>query len=93
MFYANVSRYDCLIVGAGLAGLTAARNLHRADNNILVIEAQERFGGRMYGGYLPSGQWIDRGGQWVGPTQDRFLALLDEYGIRRARCHDRLGKL
>jgi len=37
----------------------------------------------MHGQYLPSGQWIDRGGQWVGPTQDRFLALLDEYGVRR----------
>lgn len=76
-------RYDCLIVGAGLAGLIAARNLHRAGHTVSVVEAQERFGGRMYGEYLPSGQWIDRGGQWVGPTQDRFLALLDEYGIRR----------
>jgi len=32
---------------------------------------------------LPSGQWIDFGGQWEGPTQDRVLALLDEYGVRR----------
>lgn len=75
--------YDCIVVGAGLAGLIAARNLHRSGRNVLVIEAQDRIGGRMYGRYLPSGQWIDRGGQWVGPTQDRFLALLDEYGVRR----------
>lgn len=79
----NSTVYDSIIVGAGLAGLIAARNLHRSGHNVLVIEAQERFGGRMYGRYLPSGQWIDRGGQWVGPTQDRFLALLDEYDIRR----------
>jgi monoamine oxidase len=75
--------YDCIVVGAGLAGLIAARNLHRKGHDVLVIEAQDRFGGRMFGRHLPSGQWIDRGGQWVGPTQDRFLALLNEYGIRR----------
>lgn len=74
---------DCIIVGSGLAGLIAARNLHRLGHSVLVIEAQERFGGRMYGTKLPSGQWIDKGGQWVGPTQARFLALLDEYGVRR----------
>ncbi len=75
--------HDCIVVGAGLAGLVAARNLHRSGRSVLVLEAQERIGGRMHGRSLPSGQWIDRGGQWVGPTQDRFLALLDEYGIRR----------
>lgn len=75
--------YDCIIIGSGLAGLIAARNLHRLGHSVLVIEAQERFGGRMYGKKLPSGQWIDQGGQWVRPTQDRFLALLDEYGVRR----------
>jgi len=75
--------YDCIVVGGGLSGLVAARNLRRAGYWVLVLEAQDYLGGRMVGERLPSGQWIDRGGQWVGPTQDRFLALLDEYGIRR----------
>jgi len=75
--------YDCIVIGAGLSGLVAARNLHRSGQNILLIEARDRIGGRMYGRRLASGQWIDLGGQWVGPTQDRFLALLDEYGVRR----------
>ncbi|TVQ11443.1 MAG: flavin monoamine oxidase family protein [Leptolyngbya sp. DLM2.Bin27] len=79
--------YDCIVVGAGLSGLVAARNLHRAGHSVLVIEAQENWGGRMVGRLLPSGQWLDFGGQWVGPTQDRFLALLDEYGIRRFPFH------
>jgi monoamine oxidase len=48
-----------------------------------VPEARSLYGGRMTGEYLPSGPWIDRGGQWVGPTQDRFLALLDEYNLER----------
>lgn len=76
-------KYDCVVVGSGISGLVAARNLHRAQFRVLVLEAHERYGGRMYGEYLPSGQWIDRGGQWVGPTQDRFLALLNEYHVRR----------
>jgi L-amino acid dehydrogenase len=79
----NLTVFDCIIVGAGLSGLVAARNLHRAGHQVLVLEAQERLGGRMCGHYLPSGQWIDNGGQWVGPTQERFLALLDDYGVRR----------
>ncbi len=74
---------DCIVVGAGLSGLVAARNLHRSGHSVLVIEAQASLGGRMTGQTLPSGQWIDFGGQWVGPTQDRVLALLDEYSVRR----------
>ncbi|PPS45119.1 flavin monoamine oxidase family protein [Chroococcidiopsis sp. TS-821] len=75
--------FDCIVIGAGLAGLVAARNLQRLGRCVLLIEAQDRIGGRMHGQYLPSKQWIDRGGQWVGPTQDRILALLDEYNVRR----------
>ncbi|OLY81741.1 hypothetical protein AYI68_g4150 [Smittium mucronatum] len=75
--------YDCIVVGAGLSGLIAARNLKREGLKVLVIEAQNRIGGRMVGKLLPSGQWIDQGGQWVGPTQHRFLNLLNEYHIKR----------
>ncbi|WP_342596951.1 flavin monoamine oxidase family protein [Cyanobacterium aponinum UTEX 3222] len=76
-------RYDCIIVGAGLSGLIAARNLQRAGKNVLVFEAQDYVGGRMLGKHIAPNQYIDLGGQWVGPTQDRFLALLDEYNILR----------
>ncbi len=79
----TANTYDCIIIGAGLAGLIAARNLSRDNRSVLVIEARERIGGRMFGEYLSNGQWIDRGGQWVGPTHHRFLSLLDEYGVRR----------
>ncbi|MGL5080481.1 MAG: flavin monoamine oxidase family protein [Microcoleaceae cyanobacterium] len=75
--------YDCIVVGGGLSGLIAARNLHRSGQSVLLIEARDRIGGRMHGRQLESGQWTDLGGQWVGPTQHRFLALLDEYRVRR----------
>jgi L-amino acid dehydrogenase len=75
--------YDCVVIGAGLSGLIAARDLQRSGRSVLLIEARDRIGGRMHGQQLASGQWIDRGGQWVGATHDRFRALLDEYGVRR----------
>lgn len=49
----------------------------------MVFEAQDYVGGRMLGKHIAPNQYIDLGGQWVGPTQDRFLALLDEYNIPR----------
>ena len=81
---------DVVVVGAGLAGLVAARALQTAGRSVRLIEAAPVVGGRMGGQRLvldtPAGRqepWIDLGGQWVGPTQTRFLALLDRHGIRR----------
>ena len=83
MSKSNPDVYDCVVIGGGLSGLIAARNLHRSSKSVLLVEARDRIGGRMHGHRLASGQWIDFGGQWVGPTQGRILALLDEYGVRR----------
>jgi monoamine oxidase len=74
---------EVIIVGAGLAGLTAARKLHRAGVDVVVLEAQDRVGGRTYSKALSDGYVIDLGGQWVGPTQDRVIALADELGVER----------
>jgi monoamine oxidase len=79
----DINNYDCIVVGSGLSGLVAARNLQRAGHNVLILEAQDRIGGRMYGQHVAPNQYVDFGGQWVGPTQARFLALLDEYKIPR----------
>ena len=69
------------MVGAGLAGLMAARELVAARRNVLVIEARDRVGGRTVNASIGAGKVIEMGGQWVGPTQDRLLALAGELGI------------
>lgn len=73
-------RTDVAIVGAGFAGLSAARALRRAGRAAVVLEARERVGGRVYTQRLDGGPWVDLGGQWAGPTQDHLLALLREQG-------------
>ena len=71
---------DVVIVGAGFAGMIAARNLLRAGKKVIVLEARDRVGGRVKAGTI-AGQTVDVGGMWVGPTQTRLLDLVKEYGL------------
>lgn len=72
---------DVLVVGAGYAGLTAARALRRAGLDVVVAEARPRVGGRVWSERLASGVLVDHGGQWIGPGQDHLQALADELGV------------
>ena len=72
---------DVIVVGAGLAGLSAARVLAAVGKSVTVLEARERVGGRTENGAFADGQWIEVGGQWLGPTQDRMYELVDELGL------------
>jgi monoamine oxidase len=74
-------RVDVAVVGAGLAGLIAARDLLAAGLSVLVLEARDRVGGRLLNHTLKGGAVVEVGGQWVGPTQDRVLALAEELGV------------
>ena len=71
---------DVAVVGAGFAGLTAARALVEAGRSVVVLEARDRVGGRTMT-EVRHGTWIDLGGQWIGPGQDRIAALADELGV------------
>ena len=79
---------DVVIVGAGLAGLTAAHKLHAAGVDVLVVEARDRVGGRTHTVQASDGTLIDLGGQWIGPGQDRLAALAEEVGSATFLTHD-----
>jgi monoamine oxidase len=72
---------DVVVVGAGLAGLVAARQLTASGRSVLVLEARKRVGGRTVNASIGAGKVVEMGGQWVGPTQDRVLALARELGV------------
>jgi len=69
-----------VVVGAGFAGLTAARRVAEAGRSVLVLEARDRVGGRTETVEV-AGIPLDIGGQWVGPGQDRLYALAAELGV------------
>src|SRR4051812_28077525 len=74
-------RADVAIVGAGLAGLTAARRLVSAGHSVVVLEARERVGGRTLNADLGGGHITELGAQFIGPTQDRIAALARAVGV------------
>ena len=71
---------DVVIVGAGPAGLTAARELRKAGLSVAVLEARDRVGGRTWTDTV-DGAMLEIGGQWVSPDQTALLGLLDELGL------------
>jgi monoamine oxidase len=69
---------DAAVVGAGLAGLTAARTVSDAGREVAVLEARDRVGGRTLNEPIGEGKVVEVGGQWVGPTQHRVAKLIRE---------------
>lgn len=74
--------HDCIIVGAGLSGLAAARQLTQAGRSVVVVEARNRPGGRVVNVNTLSGNLhFDGGAEFVGPTQNHIQELADHYGV------------
>ena len=81
--YVQRRAYSCIIVGAGLAGLTAANILKQAHWNVTVLEARQRTGGRVFSfGFKENPDLIcELGGEWVGDSHERMKALCQDFGI------------
>ncbi|MCL8014941.1 flavin monoamine oxidase family protein [Streptomyces sp. AS02] len=76
------SQVDAVVIGAGLSGLAAARALRQRGASVVVLEAADQVGGRVRSAEV-AGAHIDLGGTFVGPGQDRVIALADELGVDR----------
>ena len=75
--------FDCIVIGGGLSGLSAAAYLQdHSLQNLLVLEARDRVGGRTEALHLESGHSVDVGGAYVGPTQNRIMRLSYNLGVR-----------
>ena len=81
-----MSELDVIVIGAGVTGLAAAWRLTEAGQDVLVLEARHRVGGRLRNEHH-GGSLFEIGGQWVSPDQDALLGLLDELGLQTFARH------
>jgi monoamine oxidase len=79
---------DVVVVGAGFAGLTAARRLRALGHDVTVLEGRDRVGGRSYTTTI-AGIPVDLGATFVGPTQTEVNALARELGCPTVRTYGR----
>jgi putrescine oxidase len=73
---------DVVVVGAGASGLTAAHELKKAGRSVVVLEARDRVGGRLWTDTI-DGAMLELGGQWVSPEQDALKQTIAELGLQR----------
>src|SRR3954451_19653870 len=81
-------RADVIVIGAGLSGLTAAREILFKGKSVIVLEARNRVGGRMLNHDIGGGHVTELGGQFVGPTQDHIIGLADQLKVGRFDAYD-----
>lgn len=83
---------DVVVVGAGLSGLSAARELTSRGKSVVVVEARDRVGGRTLSRRVGRATF-DLGGQWLGKDQPRLAALTRELGVGLFPTHERGKKV
>ncbi|GAA1619476.1 flavin monoamine oxidase family protein [Catellatospora bangladeshensis] len=73
---------NVIVVGAGLAGLTAATGLSAAGVDVTVLEARDRVGGRTHGIEVAPGRWVDAGAAYLGVRHTELISMLTGLGLR-----------
>ncbi|WP_405020773.1 FAD-dependent oxidoreductase [Kitasatospora sp. NBC_00070] len=73
---------SAVVVGAGLAGLTAATGLAAHGIEVTVLEARDRVGGRTHGLRVGPDAWVDAGAAYLGDRHTELLALISELGLK-----------
>ena len=81
-------RRDVIVVGAGISGMIAARTLLAAGLTPLILEADERVGGRILTEEVLPGLPLELGAQWIGDTHHRMFALAAELGVETYPQYD-----
>src|SRR5262245_14690280 len=80
-----MSTYDAIIIGAGVAGLAAARRLREAGRRVLVLEGRDRIGGRAFAVTGVFRRPFDQGCHWLhSPEENPFTRFADERGFAYA---------
>lgn len=79
---------DVIVIGAGFAGIAAAKKLHKVGTSFLILEARDRIGGRVETQTRACGATVELGAQWIGPTQTKIWDWVKKTEVQTFDTYD-----